>query len=85
LQFLYNLDRQRFPLGATWFDIAEENSLLRVMPPVVDDALMLAKMRLLCKKGYVLGCYCGCRGDFEITAKGIVQLEYLGGVKRGTT
>ena len=47
--------------------------------PTIEDAmpigtppkLRLAKMRMLIKKGLVSGCDCGCRGDFEITEKGI--------------
>jgi hypothetical protein len=45
--------------------------------PTVQDAMptntplkvQLAKMRALIKRGLVLGCACGCRGDFWI-AKG---------------
>lgn len=36
---------------------------------------VVATMRKLIKKGYSGGCGCGCRGDFEITDKG---LEFIG-------
>lgn len=35
----------------------------------------LAMMRVLYRNGLVGGCDCGCRGDFEITDKG---LEFIG-------
>lgn len=45
-----------------------------VMPPGTPPRLVLAKMRRLIRRGLVSGCDCGCRGDFEITQKG---LEFL--------
>lgn len=33
--------------------------------------IAFAKMRQLYKKGFTGGCPCGCRGDFEITDKGL--------------
>jgi hypothetical protein len=41
------------------------------MPKNTPDKLVLAKMRMLMRKGFVSGCGCGCRGDFEITDKGV--------------
>jgi len=38
------------------------------------DKVVLAKMRSLIKRGLVSGCACGCRGDFQITAKGAKTL-----------
>lgn len=38
--------------------------------------LFYAKMYQLIHKGYVDGCWCGCRGDYEITEKGIKYLEH---------
>jgi len=38
------------------------------------DNLVIAKMRSLIKKRLVDGCPCGCRGDFEITDKGLTCL-----------
>lgn len=36
--------------------------------------LKLSKMRSLHKRGLVGGCPCGCRGDFEITDKGLALI-----------
>lgn len=41
------------------------------MPPRTPDKLQLAKMRQLHKRGFVGGCTCGCRGDWEITDAGL--------------
>ena len=35
------------------------------------DRLFRAKMGKLIAKGYLTGCPCGCRGDYEVTSKGI--------------
>ena len=40
------------------------------------DNLFRAKMGNLIKKGYLTGCNCGCRGDYEVTVKGIVFLNW---------
>ena len=40
--------------------------------------LGLAKMRQLHKRGFTGGCGCGCRGDWEITDKG---LEFIGEIR----
>lgn len=37
----------------------------------VPDKLQLAKMSRLLKRGFVGGCDCGCRGDWEITDLGL--------------
>ena len=47
-------------------------------PTEIPYKILLAKMRKLHKRKLVGGCTCGCRGDFEITDKG---LELIG-VKR---
>jgi hypothetical protein len=44
------------------------------MPPDAPDKLILAKMNKLLRRGLVDGCGCGCRGDFEITDKGLAFL-----------
>ncbi len=50
--------------------------------PTVQDAmplavfkLQLAKMRKLWKRGLIGGCPCGCRGDWEITDKGLALID----------
>jgi hypothetical protein len=41
-------------------------------PPYSDlpDKLFRAKMDALIRRGLLDGCACGCRGDYEVTAKG---------------
>jgi hypothetical protein len=41
------------------------------MPVHTPHKLQLAKMRALHKRGFVGGCCCGCRGDWEITDAGL--------------
>lgn len=64
-----------------WFDCSEKD-VKTAMPPKTPDKIVLAKMGKLIRKGYVDGCDCGCRGDFEITKKGE---EYKNALKRKTT
>lgn len=45
------------------------------MPPGVPPKLQLAKMRRLVAQGLVAGCTCGCRGDWEITDKGLAMVK----------
>ncbi len=65
------------PHGATWFGFEPlpPSSVLHAMPPGTPDKLALAKMRMLMRRGLVIGCGCGCRGDFELTDKGRQFLE----------
>lgn len=51
------------------------NDVYYAMPPNTPTKVALAKMKSLYKRGLVGGCACGCRGDFEITDKG---LEFIG-------
>lgn len=53
-----------------------------VMPPDTPRKVALTKMKALIRRGLVKGCGCGCRGDFEITAKGEAVLADKGN-KRG--
>ena len=60
-------------IGCNWYRIDEfdnPRSVRWVMPLDIPDNLILAKMRMLIKKGLIGGCNCGCRGDFELTKKG---------------
>ena len=62
-------------IGCNWFHFGgdmgpNERSAQHTMPDNLPDNLVLAKMRMLIKKGYLDGCPCGCRGDYEITEKG---------------
>lgn len=45
-----------------------------VMPAGTPRKLQLAKMSSLLKKDLVEGCDCGCRGDWQITFKGLAKL-----------
>lgn len=57
-----------------WF-FDNELDVTRVFPPNTPEKLMLAKMAMLIRRGLVDGCTCGCRGDFEITDKGLALVE----------
>jgi len=48
----------------------DDRNVSASMPPGTPKKLVLAKMTQLIRRGFVGGCYCGCRGDFEITPKG---------------
>lgn len=45
-----------------------------IFPPGCSEKLVLAKMRQLLKNGFISGCGCSCRGDFEITDKGLAKI-----------
>lgn len=40
----------------------------------IPNKLLLAKLRKMIQKKLITGCACGCRGDFEVTAKGATLL-----------
>lgn len=42
-----------------------------VITPGVPPKVLLAKMRAIYRRGLIAGCDCGCRGDWEITDKGL--------------
>lgn len=63
----------RVPGWATWF-AGYDNSVQQAMPPHTPAKLARAKMAMLIRRGLVSGCTCGCRGDFEITSKGLAFL-----------
>lgn len=52
-----------------WY-FGDERDVSQAMPLGIPEKLVLAKMRMLMRRGLVKGCSCGCRGDFEITEKG---------------
>lgn len=64
-------------VNATWYcgEYTPENSVAHAMPEGTPEKLVLAKMRQMIRRGVVDGCPCGCRGDFEITAKGRKELS----------
>lgn len=57
-----------------WYD-GFENSIGQAMPHNTPEKIRKSKMAKLIKRGLVSGCYCGCRGDYEITNKGIDWLS----------
>ncbi|MBV8060794.1 MAG: hypothetical protein JO253_04630 [Alphaproteobacteria bacterium] len=84
LQFLADLDASdEWPTSwGTWHVYEYEgqpsppNSVTRAMPDkeATPSKLVQAKMRGLIERGLVDGCTCGCRGDYELTEKGIAML-----------
>lgn len=54
---------------ATWF-AGFDNSVTDVCPEGTTQHRARALMRLLDRLGYVEGCHCGCRGDYELTKAG---------------
>lgn len=80
LWFLENLPYHpgsNLKMSGTWFwdeTCKPENSVARAMPEGTPEKLVLAKMRNLIRRGFVSGCDCGCRGNFEITQKGLSYL-----------
>lgn len=76
LNYLY--DKQgswTFLLYGSLKDIRDIADVYYAMPPGTPHKVALAKMRALHKRGLVGGCPCGCRGDFEITDKGLQFLN----------
>lgn len=59
-----------------WY-FGNDKDVRQAMPPGLHDKLVLAKMRMLMRRGLVSGCDCGCRGDFEITDKGMHWLATI--------
>lgn len=57
-----------------WFGDEYKNSVTHAMPSNTTAKLVLAKMRQMIRRGVVSGCPCGCRGDFKITKKGMLEL-----------
>jgi len=63
-------------IGCTWFsEISSERTVRKVISPNVPDKLVRAKMNNLIYKGLIDGCPCGCRGDYEITDKGLERID----------
>lgn len=50
----------------------------KVFKETIPIKLIRSKYKSLVKRGLIGGCYCGCRGDFEITDKG---LEKIGAIR----
>lgn len=65
---------------STWGEGYSMPTVRDAMPPGTPAKLQLTKMRTLWRRDLVGGCPCGCRGDWEITDKGLAQI----GVARTT-
>lgn len=64
------------PLWATHYDASESMpSLMTAFPQGMPEKVRQAKMASLIRRGLVHGCACGCRGDFQITDKGLEALR----------
>lgn len=67
-------------LGGYWSEIPTcevwtfTNDLCHSFPDV-PTKVVRAKLASLVKRGLLIGCTCGCRGDFHPTQKGIELLE----------
>lgn len=72
---------QRPGVWHNWY-FGDEMDVSQVMPVGLPRKLVLAKMRMMIRRGVVDGCPCGCRGDFEITEKGKKLLEANGDKSR---
>lgn len=70
LEFLYPLQGQ----WTLWSDWYGRPGMKQAFPSGTPRKLMLAKMKKLVDRRLVSGCACGCRGDFEITDKGLALL-----------
>jgi ribosomal protein S19E (S16A) len=62
-------------IGCNWFGNRFERSVTHAMPEGTPGKLVRAKMRQLTKAGFIEGCHCGCRGDYELTEKGRQQIQ----------
>jgi hypothetical protein len=66
-------ENQEHPSGSGRL-IGVVNDVYYAMPEGTPDKVALAKMRALVRRGLSGGCDCGCRGDFEITDKGLALI-----------
>lgn len=73
LEFLYERKKEG-KVSSCWYD-GFENSIGQAMPSNTPEKIRIQKMAKLIKRGLVSGCDCGCRGDYEITKKGIEWLS----------
>ena len=77
LRFLDQCRDGDSPRWATWGDgHGVMPTVQDAMPPGTPEKLQLAKMSRLMRRGLVVGCDCGCRGDFELSGAGIREVEF---------
>lgn len=74
LAFLAHLQVRVQATGCRWATHGDPRYALPTvavaMPPETPFRLQRAKMIRLMRRGLVVGCGCGCRGDYEITDEG---------------
>ncbi len=73
LRFINKASHEKYPdiPDGGWVFTWDVEEAFADMPPKV----VLAKLSALVKRGFLDGCCCGCRGDFELTAKGSEALR----------
>jgi hypothetical protein len=76
LRFLLPLLTNPKPQPATWFP-GFPNSVSSVFPEGTPKKLVLSKMKSMIRRGLVIGCACGCRGDFWLSDKGEARCFWL--------
>lgn len=60
---------------STWcFYPGITNSVVEAFPLGTPEKLIRSKMASLIRRGLSGGCSCGCRGDYEITDKGLAAI-----------
>jgi hypothetical protein len=71
--------RERDGLGAVLWEL---QAALPDYPPKV----IKAKLRKLSRRGLITGCLCGCRGDFALTERAVIDVRKspMGGTVAGT-
>jgi hypothetical protein len=57
-----------------WYS-GNQFNVSQAMPKGIPERLVLGKMRMMIRRGVVNGCDCGCRGDFVITEKGVLEVK----------
>lgn len=55
-------------------DDKEVRKYVDIVPAGTPNKVLRAKMRSLVRRDLIGGCDCGCRGDFEITDKGLALI-----------
>lgn len=67
-----------------WY-FGDDRDVRNAMPNGTHEKLVLGKMRMLIRRGLVSGCGCGCRGDFQITEKGLQWIEQPGKARHASS
>jgi hypothetical protein len=65
-----------YPNSATLFDVCIDKDSLLPFFDGIPPKLIFKKLEMMVRKKVVSGCWCGCRGDFLITHKGIGKIKH---------